>query len=140
VSAGQGKAGAGVGRTVEEGGGVDAAAVHNTQQVPHLFEGPALGEGDDEADGEEHGVEDDRGEAELPEGFRDGCCTLASPRPGQLRRGISWRWLTETEIGKENGCLDAEYYSVVDDFHRQSSLRGVVSTSLAGWRHNSRLP
>ena len=58
--------------TVEEGRGVDAAAVHGAQYVPHLLEGAALGESDDETDSEKHGVEDDGADAKLAKGSEGG--------------------------------------------------------------------
>lgn len=60
------------GRTVEECGCVDAASGEGAGEVPHFAQRAALGEGDDEADEEEDGVEGDGAETEAAKSVCDG--------------------------------------------------------------------
>lgn len=59
------------GLTVEECGCVDAASGEGAGEVPHFAQRAALGEGDDEADEEEDGVEGNGAETEAAEGVCD---------------------------------------------------------------------
>jgi hypothetical protein len=58
--------------TVEECGCVDATSGEGSGEVPHFVERTALGEGNNEADEKEDGMQGDGAETEASEGVCDG--------------------------------------------------------------------
>lgn len=104
------------GRTVEECGCVDAASGEGAGEVPHFAERAALGEGDDEADEEEDGVEGNCPETEATEGVCDSW-KVSATHP-------LWRcWgLTKSKIGEEDGRLDAKDVDVVEHLDGKGGL------------------